>query len=402
MVTPRKKLRTSGPLWLHVRAPRVAYRALSRALHADVLIVGGGITGAMIADALAESGLDIVVVDRREPTKGSTVASTALVQYEIDTPMIELAEKIGKRDAIRAWRRARLAVSSLAPFFRERGIEAASRNALYLAGNRLGVRALAREAEMRRVASLETVYLDRAALRERFGIERGAALLGFDNLAINPRDAAARLLERARRHRARLLAPVDIVEIASTHSGIVASARDGATIRAKSLVLASGYEFPKIVPMRGHRITTTWAFATKPQPRKLWPEQCLIWEAAEPYLYARTTADGRVLCGGEDEARPEDPQQGALMERKIARLRAKLAKLFPDIDTEPEYSWAASFGETATGLPTIGEIPGHKNCWVALGYGGNGITYSRIAAEILHSALTGERDPDADLYAFRR
>ena len=55
-----------------------------------------------------------------------------------------------------------------------------------------------------------------------------------------------------------------------------------------------------------------------------------------------------------------------------------------------------------TGLPTIGEIPGHRNCWAALGYGGNGITYSRIAAEIIRSALTGEPDADADLYAFKR
>ena len=61
-----------------------------------------------------------------------------------------------------------------------------------------------------------------------------------------------------------------------------------------------------------------------------------------------------------------------------------------------------SFGETATGLPTIGEIPGHRNCWAALGYGGNGITYSRIAAEIIRTALTGGSDPDADLYAFKR
>ena len=87
--------------------------------------------------------------------------------------------------------------------------------------------------------------------------------------------------------------------------------------------------------------------------------------------------------------------------RKIARLQRKLGKLFPDLDTDAAFSWAASFGETATGLPTIGEIPGHRNCWVALGYGGNGITYSRIAAEIIRTALTGGRDPDADLYAFK-
>jgi len=109
----------------------------------------------------------------------------------------------------------------------------------------------------------------------------------------------------------------------------------------------------------------------------------------------------RVLCGGED-AKTKDPRRDAVMFRKIARLQTKLGKLFPAIQTDAEFAWAASFGETMTGLPMIGEIPGHKNCWAALGYGGNGITYSRIAAEILRSALTGESDPDADLYAFGR
>ena len=58
--------------------------------------------------------------------------------------------------------------------------------------------------------------------------------------------------------------------------------------------------------------------------------------------------------------------------------------------------------ELIAGLPTIGEIPRHRNCWAALGYGGYGIIYSRIAAEIIRSALTGEPDVDADLYAFKR
>jgi glycine/D-amino acid oxidase-like deaminating enzyme len=83
-------------------------------------------------------------------------------------------------------------------------------------------------------------------------------------------------------------------------------------------------------------------------------------------------------------------------------LQRKLGKLFPDLDTAAEFTWGASFGETSTGLPIIGEIPGRKNCWAALGYGGNGITYSRIAADVIRSALTGEPDPDANLYAFAR
>ena len=114
------------------------------------------------------------MADRRAPTRGSTIASTALVQYEIDTPLVELKRKIGAADAVRAWRRSRLAVSSLSAFLRERGLEAQARNALYLAGNRLGPRALRREAELRQAAGLETLFLERARVA-RAGSESDAA-----------------------------------------------------------------------------------------------------------------------------------------------------------------------------------------------------------------------------------
>ena len=401
MVTRRRKLRTDGSLWQLLRAPRVPYRALPRDQRTDVLIVGGGITGAMIAEMLTEAGLDVIVADRRAPTQGSTIASTALVQYEIDTPLIELKRKIGAADAVRAWRRSRLAVSSLHAFLRERGLEAQARNALYLAGNRLGPRALRREAELRQSAGLETLFLERKTLRSRFGIRRGAALLGYDNLTINPRDVAARLLIRAAGSGARLFAPVDIVDIERTRRPWLRPA--GTDRRSARGIWCSlpGTSFPGSCRRRAITSRPPGRFATAPQRRRLWPEECLIWEASTPYLYARTTPDGRVLCGGEDAAGSVADHGEAALARMIARLQRKLGKLFPALDTDAAFTWAASFGETATGLPTIGEIPGHRNCWVALGYGGNGITYSRIAAEIIRTALTGGTDPDADLYAFK-
>jgi glycine/D-amino acid oxidase-like deaminating enzyme len=402
MTTHKRKLRTDGTLWQHVRAPQVPYRALTHDTSAEVLIVGAGITGAMIGDALVQAGLETIIADRRLPAQGSTVASTALVAYEIDMPLGDLQKRIGKRDATRAWRRSRLAVANLASYFEARELESQSRGSLYLAGKELGVRDLQREGELRSAAGIETIFLDRAVLRRRFGIDHSAALLSPGHLTINPRAVTTRLLIRCEERGARIYAPAEIAHLKRERSSWIATTKDNRRIRSRHVVFASGYEFPKFVRLKGHRIRTTWAFATAPQPRKLWPEQCLIWEASTPYLYARTTPDGRVLCGGEDEDSPKEVQRDGLMERKIARLQAKLAKLFPRLDTEPEFAWAASFGESSTGLPTIGEIPGHTNCWAALGYGGNGITYSRIAAEIIRSALTGEPDTDADLYAFER
>ena len=89
-------------------------RRLARDIKTDVLVIGAGITGALIADALTSAGVEVAVVDKRGLAKGSTVASTALVQYEIDTPLITLTRKIGKEKAVRAWRRSRLAVEALA------------------------------------------------------------------------------------------------------------------------------------------------------------------------------------------------------------------------------------------------------------------------------------------------
>src|ERR1700704_3298784 len=96
MITAQGNLRTGHSLWQQMRAPRVPYAALTRDVRTDVLIVGGGISGAMIAEELARAGLETVVVDRRRPPQGSTAASTALVQYEIDTPLVELRRKIGE------------------------------------------------------------------------------------------------------------------------------------------------------------------------------------------------------------------------------------------------------------------------------------------------------------------
>jgi glycine/D-amino acid oxidase-like deaminating enzyme len=401
MITHHKKLRTHDPLWLHERAPAVPYGTLQRDISTEVLVVGGGITGAMVAQALAAEGFDVVLLDRRVPAHGATAASTALVQHEIDTPLIELRDRIGAADATRAWRRSRLAVDQLRTTFRLLGIAAQSRDSLYLAGNRLDPRKLKQEAAARRAIGLEIVYLTAGTLDARFGIARKAALLGFDNLAINPRRATVEFLRRAAHDGARLYAPVDVQDLETNKTRTVVRTGGGPTIRAGSVVLATGYEFPRLVPMRGHRIITTWAFATRAQPRKLWPEQCLIWEASDPYLYLRTTEDGRVVCGGEDSPHAGPPADNPQMDARLARLQRKLGKLFPQLDTRAQFAWAASFGETTTGLPTIAPIPRHRNCWVALGYGGNGITYARIAADIIRAALIGRPDPDARLYAFR-
>jgi glycine/D-amino acid oxidase-like deaminating enzyme len=51
-------------------------------------------------------------------------------------------------------------------------------------------------------------------------------------------------------------------------------------------------------------------------------------------------------------------------------------------------------------LPIIAKAPRHPRIHAVMGYGGNGITFSRIASEIVRTALNGGTDTDAALFGF--
>ncbi len=397
-------LRTGRPVWFQYRAPAVSAQKLTRDVKADVAVIGMGISGAMMAEALTAQGMDVVCIDRRGPLKGSTAATTALVQFEIDQPLTKLSPMIGRVQAERAWRRSRLAIESLFARISELGIPCNldRRASLYLAGNVLGAGDLAEEAAMRRQAGIASFHLTPKPLADRFGIQRDGAILSHGNLTLDPRMLTAGLLLKAVARGARIYAPVEAVKIASRRDGVTIATKDGPTIDVAHAVLATGYELLDPVPAAKHRIISTWAIATRPQPKAIWPEEAFIWEASDPYLYMRVTRDGRVICGGEDEDFSDEERRDALLEEKAARLSEKLGRLFPKLATAAEFAWAGSFGTTATGLPYIGVVPRHPRIHAVMGYGGNGITYSQIASEIVASALAGREDADGDLYAFKR
>ena len=79
------------------------YPPLTADLEADVLVIGAGITGALLVDALSAAGLSVVALDRRDAAFGSTSVSTALLQYEIDTNLRDLIPMMGQDRAERAY-----------------------------------------------------------------------------------------------------------------------------------------------------------------------------------------------------------------------------------------------------------------------------------------------------------
>lgn len=275
-MTRKLDLRTGNPVWTSYRAPRIPAAPLTRDAKADVLVVGMGISGAMIAEELTAAGMDVIAIDRRRrPLLGSTAATTALVQYEIDQPLTKLTRSIGRDRAERAWRRSRIAVANLAARIDRVGINCAMshRPSLLLAGNVLGAGDLRDEAEARRAAGLYADYLTHGQLKDQFGIDRDGAILSPDNLALDPRKLAAGLFLAARARGARFHAPAEAVGFETSAAEVLTRTAKGPVIRSSHVVLATGYELADIAPAGGHSIISTWAIATKPQKARLWPRE---------------------------------------------------------------------------------------------------------------------------------
>jgi glycine/D-amino acid oxidase-like deaminating enzyme len=403
-LTRTRDLRDGKAVWTAYKEPRIAGAKLRRSTRADVVVVGAGISGALVAQGLAEAGCRALIVDRRRAALlGSTAASTALLQFELDTPLTQLSRLIGRRKAGRVWIASRDAVNELRTASHRLGIAAhlQTRPSLYLSGNVLDARGLQREAAARQRIGLASEYLNRGALRHHFGIDRPAALLSHGNAEADPVELAAGFLRRAIHAGAKFHAPHEVVDLHWTRRGTTLLTDDGIEIHAAQVILCTGYELAKIVPASDNRIHSTWAIATRPQPHSLWPQRALIWEASDPYLYVRATDDGRVICGGEDANIADAARRDALTAVKSSRIEKKLGRVFPQLEPQAVMAWAGSFAASPTGMPTIGEIPGYPRCYAVMGYGGNGITFSMLARRLIAAAILRRKTADAGLFAFR-
>ncbi len=371
----------------------------------DVLILGAGITGALIADAMTAAGLSVLVIDRRHPCEGSTSASTALLQYEIDRHLADLIESLGRPRAVAAYRACLDGVETIGRLAGELGAERLQfkgRPSLYLASRRRHVRSLQREAEARCDAGLPCEFLNAEEVR-RIGFDAPGALWNSAAAEVDPWRLTKALLARSAGRDFALYGRTEASGVIA-RKGALEVATNRGRIRTKHLVVATGYESDRFLPTKVSRLHSTYALVTEPvEAFPGWPERCLIWESARPYLYLRTTADDRVLVGGMDRRFRNPALRDALVPKTAVKLIEQARKMFPAIPTTPAYSWAGTFAETEDGLAYIGAHPkADPRILFALGFGGNGITYSAIAAEILAAKVLGKDHPYAETFSFDR
>jgi glycine/D-amino acid oxidase-like deaminating enzyme len=399
-------LKSGYPYWAVKNGLMYAFPKLDADLSCDVAVVGAGITGALIADELAGHGHDVVVLDQRDVAWGSTSASTALLQYEIDTHAIDLVRRYDQASALLAYQSSLNAIGEIGAVAHGVGdVDFAKCESLYYAGNRADHPRLADEFAWRERHGFPVRWLSRAALKDEYGLTAPAAILSSVAARVDPYRLASRLLRRMQRRGTRVFDRTQLKSIAATAGSVQLTTDRGMSIRAGHAVIAGGYESQCWLRRRVARNLSSYAYISDPVDRAElgWLASTLLWESARPYLYLRSTGDGRLLVGGEDDDRDNPARRDRLVDRKAATLQRKVSRWLPHLHARPAFAWAGTFAETSDGLPLFGRHPQYGGrVLFALAYGGNGITYSMLGAGLLRAQIERRPHPLTALFSFAR
>jgi len=387
-------LKSGLPFWLIKNGLTSDYKTLDEDIETEVLIIGSGITGALAAHFLCEEGIKCVIVDKRMESTGSTTASSAQLQYEIDVFLFDLIEKVGEENAVKAYELCLESISILQKIIKKLKIEVnfSMKSSLYLASDAKGVKDLKKEYETRKIHKLPVTFLNQKQLKTKFNINRKAALYNDVSAQVDTYKLCQAILNHHKKHSGLVVySHTDIITTENKEDFILAHTEKKNTIKSKKIIAAPGFESEHLLDEKVMNLNSTYVLVSKPlKDDGFWKERCLIWETARPYIYVRTTDDNRIMIGGFDEPFQDPKRRDKLMEKKNDAILKRFKKLFPESKIELDFYWCGTFGETKDGLPFIGEHKNHPNIYFALGYGGNGITFSVIAAQMIKDMYLGK------------
>ena len=399
-------LKSGYPYWAVKNGLMHAFPPLQTDTHCEVAVIGGGISGALIANELSRHGHDVIVIEQRDVAWGSTSASTALLQYEIDTHLADLAKQYGEDNAVLAYRACAKAIPQLQKLATElRDVDFAPTKSLYYASKQRHLRSLQDEYALRRRHGFDVHWLDAKQVQAQYGFQAPGAILSDLAARIDPYRMTYRLLQRLQKKGVGIYDRSTVDRIEPTARGVSLHLHEGHRVRARHVVVAAGYGSQSWLKQRVASNRSSYACITDPlDAATLGPlADTLVWESARPYLYMRSTGDGRLMIGGEDDRIDIPARRDARVDKKSQRLMKKLGVLFPHLQVEPAFAWAGTFAETKDGLPFFGPHPQYgPHVHFAMAYGGNGITYSMLGAGLLRALIEKRKHPLAELFSFAR
>ena len=399
------RLRTFESFSLLKNGLLYSYPSLQHDIESDIVVIGGGITGALISHALMEKGYKVLLLDKRDIAQGSSAATTGLLQYEIDVPMIDLANMIGEDAAVLCYKAGIKAINALASLVDEHHIECSFKlkESLYIAHNKKAAVKLRKEFDMRQKHQLGVHWLNEDEVENDYGLKSFGGIVSSSGGCVDAYKLAHELIQLNVKRGMQVYDQTDIKSFKLDESNPSIEISNVIKVSCKKVIFCTGFETTEMIKEKIATLFYTYACVSETGISVCDNmKSSVVWDTDDPYLYMRCTEDGRLLIGGEDSSNNQPFFQQKIKNKKTDKLLKKFQKIAPGVNFIPDINWGGTFGSTKDGLPYIGESPEYRNALFVLGFGGNGITFSVQAMDIIIQILEGQVHPLSSYYRFGR
>ena len=375
---------------------------------ADVVIVGGGLTGCATAYACAAAGLRPLVIEGDRIGFGSAGRSAGLLLPDPGVFFRDIVSAHGLRAAKRVFEGYRKAASDGAATLRRLNIRCDLRACDdVLVAIREGEKALRRERDARAAAGVDARWIEGPSARRTLSLDADGAMKVGAGVSFDPYRACLGLASAARSRRATFFerSPVKKIRVGRKQVEVVV---DGGLVRAETVIVTTGIATAEFTPLRRHfKRRETYLVLTEPLPasvrKQVGADTVTMRDLASPRHRLRRTKDGRLLIAGADRDESPARQRDATRVQRTGQLMYELLMMYPVISgLQPAYGWEMVYGETADGLMYIGPHRNYPRHLFALGSSRDTLAGAFLAARILARAARGELDKADEVFGWTR
>ncbi len=381
------------------------YDYLIEDIETEVIIAGGGVTGALLAYYFTKNNVKCVVLEKGRIAHGSTGITTSLLQYELDGKVNELLEYTSKENVIESYSLGQKALQEIDDFITAYGnkCQYEKKDALLYTSKKLEFDEIKAEYEIRKENGFDVEFIDENNNPFSFDLKAGVYSKNA-GAQFDPYQFTHQLLEVAEEKGARIYENTEIVKVNYTDDKAVAVTQYENRVSGKILIVATGYNTSIFTNRQFGTKTTTYNIATKPVADfNGWYNKVLIKDNNIPYNYYRTTYDNRIIAGGGDIPFIPNIFDEKAADEKYSILENRIKNMFSNIeDIEVEYKYCGCFASTDDNLGFLGKDPENLKLWYCLGYGANGILFAVLGGMMLSRLYLGEEDKALKLFRIDR
>jgi glycine/D-amino acid oxidase-like deaminating enzyme len=376
------------------------YEYLTKNIETEVIIVGGGVTGAILAHYFTKNNINTVILEKSRIAHGSTSITTSLLQYELDSNAAELMPYLSSENIIRAYELGRKALDEIQKFIDEYGNNCDFQRAdsfLYTAKD-MEKKQIEEEYKFRRKAGFAVEFIDKD--KNPFSFDVKAGLLSIDGGAkFDPYKFTHNLLKESCRKGLKVYENSEVIGVDYSDEKVTVETVYGHKVKGEIVIVATGYNTELFTKRNFGTKTTTFNMATKPinNIKEIY-KNVVVRDNEEPYNYLRITSDNRIIIGGEDINFIPEIFNEELCNKSYDKLEQRLKNIFPDLNIDVEYRYCGAFASTQDNLGFLGKDPNNSKLWYGLGYGANGILYAVLGGMMLSKLYLGEEVEDLKLF----